>query len=126
VQSLGADAVVDFRVTPVESYGNRFDLMIDCAGNPQASDLWALINYGGSVIRVAGGADAPKESEAGGIRAFKIRVGPNGVQLAGIGALVDSGKMHTEIAQTFPFAQAADALRLSMGGHVRGKIVLTL
>jgi NADPH:quinone reductase-like Zn-dependent oxidoreductase len=124
VRSLGADAVVDFRVTPVTGYGDRFDLMLDCVGNPQANDLWALINKGGSVIRVAGGADAPKEAEASGLRIYKIRVGPNGDQLAEIATLVDSGNMRTEITQIFPFDSATQALRLSMDGHVRGKIVL--
>jgi NADPH:quinone reductase-like Zn-dependent oxidoreductase len=39
--------------------------------------------------------------------------------------LWQEGKLSVPVAQAFPFAQAADAHRLSEGGHVRGKLVLT-
>jgi NADPH:quinone reductase-like Zn-dependent oxidoreductase len=39
-------------------------------------------------------------------------------------ALVQAGRLRVPIAQTFPFAQAADAHRISEDGHVRGKLVL--
>jgi NADPH:quinone reductase-like Zn-dependent oxidoreductase len=126
VRGLGADKVVDFRVTDVDGYPDRFDIMLDCAGNPQANDIWALISSGGSVIRIAGGADAPRAAEDNGLRVHKIRVTPNGAQLAEIAALAKIGKIRTEIAQIFPFKEAINALRLSMEGHTRGKIVLVL
>jgi NADPH:quinone reductase-like Zn-dependent oxidoreductase len=38
--------------------------------------------------------------------------------------LHQAGKFTMPVAQTFPFEQAAEAHRLSEGGHVRGKLVL--
>jgi NADPH:quinone reductase-like Zn-dependent oxidoreductase len=34
--------------------------------------------------------------------------------------------MHVEVAEVFPLAQAADAFRLNMAGHTRGKIVVAV
>lgn len=126
VKSLGADEVVDFRVTPVDGFAKDIDIMLDLVGNPQAAELWALVKPGGSVVRIAGGADAPRLADEGGIRLIKTRVRPNGAQLAEIAGLVERRQLRPEVSRTFPFEQAADAQRLSREGHVRGKIVLTL
>lgn len=124
VRSLGADEVVDFRSEPVEGRVQDVDILVDLVGNSKESGLWPLIRPGGSVIRIAGGADAPNVEEVDGVRAYKVRVRPNGEQLRAIADLVDAGSMKVEIARTFPFEEAADALRASMSGHVRGKIIL--
>ena len=126
VQSLGADEVIDFRTSPLEGRAQEIDIMMDLVGNEDATRLWQLVKPGGSVIRIAGGADAPKLAEDGGIRVIKIRVSPNGEQLKSIGALIESGALRTEIAEKFTFEQVAAAHALSKNGHVRGKIVLKL
>jgi NADPH:quinone reductase-like Zn-dependent oxidoreductase len=123
VRGLGADAVVDFRDGAVEGPA-RFDVLLDLVGNSQETGLWALVRPGGSVIRIAGGAKAPDVEEVEGLRAFKVRVRPNGAQLREIAALVDAGALRVELAATYPFARFADALSASMAGHVRGKIVI--
>ncbi len=124
VRSIGADDVVDFRGEPVEVRPQNVDILVDLVGNSKETGLWSLVRPGGSVVRIAGGADAPNVEEVGGVRAYKVRVRPNGEQLRVIAGLVDAGKLKVEIARTFPFAEAADALRASMSGHVRGKIIL--
>ena len=43
---------------------------------------------------------------------------------AGIGDLIESGRFSLPVAQTFPFAEIAQAHRVSENGHVRGKLVL--
>jgi NADPH:quinone reductase-like Zn-dependent oxidoreductase len=123
VRGLGADAVVDFRDAPPVGPA-RFDVLLDLVGNSQESGLWALVRPGGSVIRIAGGAKAPDVEDVDGLRAFKVRVRPNGAQLREIAALVEAGSLRVELAATCPFARFADALRASMAGHVRGKIVI--
>ena len=44
--------------------------------------------------------------------------------LAGIGELIESGRLSLPVAQTFPLAEIAEAHRVSEDGHVRGKLVL--
>lgn len=126
VMRLGADSVVDFRVTPVADHGGGFDIMMDLVGDSPALELWALIKNRGSVIRIAGGADAPAFAADKGIRAHKVRVKPDGGQLARLAKMLEKGQLRAEVARTFPFESVADALKESMAGHVRGKIVLTV
>lgn len=125
VRELGAAEVVDFRVEQPESWEPKVDVLLDLVGNSQESGLWSLVKPGGSVIRIAGGPKAPDFEEVGGVRAYKVRVRPNGAQLREIAALVEAGLLSLEIAETHGFEQAAEALRASMSGHVRGKIVIT-
>ena len=125
VRSLGADAVVDFRTDGADAAGET-DILMDLVGNQDALALWAQVRPGGSVIRIAGGADAPPEAEAGGVRALKVRVRPNGAQLGDLTQLVESGAIRPAIARIFPLAEAGAAHDLSQHGHVAGKIVLTL
>lgn len=126
VSGIGADSVVDFRTQPVGEAAQNVDILMDLVGNSQETGMWSLVKTGGSVIRIAGGAKAPDVEEVDGIRAYKVRVRANGDHLKKIAKLVDDGSMKTEISQIFPFDEAADAMRASMTGHVRGKIVLAV
>jgi len=49
----------------------------------------------------------------------------SGEDLQELADLVDARAITVPIAQTFPLEQAADAFRLSMLGHARGKIIVT-
>ena len=49
-----------------------------------------------------------------------------GEDLQELSDLVDERKLTVEVARTFPLEGAADAYRLNMDGHTRGKIVVTI
>ena len=51
-------------------------------------------------------------------------VRPDAGDLAHLSALVDAGDLAITVAHTFDLSEAADAIRLSQGGHAAGKIVL--
>ncbi|MGO4433187.1 zinc-binding dehydrogenase [Paenarthrobacter sp. RAF9] len=53
-------------------------------------------------------------------------VTPVGTELQELVDLVDQENFQVEVAQTFPLAQAAEAFRLNMEGHTRGKVVVTV
>ncbi|MDP9983966.1 NADPH:quinone reductase-like Zn-dependent oxidoreductase [Pseudarthrobacter oxydans] len=53
-------------------------------------------------------------------------VNPVGAQLQELADLVDRHNIRVEVARTFPLPEAADAFRLNMEGHTRGKIVITV
>lgn len=61
--------------------------------------------------------------EQGGRYVF---VRPDTEQLSWLAERVAAGRISVEVGQTFPLDQAADAHRLLEGGHVRGKLVLTV
>jgi NADPH:quinone reductase-like Zn-dependent oxidoreductase len=60
-------------------------------------------------------------AEHGGLYAW---VRPNGEDLAQLARFANEGRLTVPIAQVFPLEQGAEALRLNMSGHVRGKIAV--
>jgi NADPH:quinone reductase-like Zn-dependent oxidoreductase len=79
-----------------------------------------LITLTGDPARVATiadvGAAALGVTGGGHLRAAEAR--------AEAAALVETGRLHVPVAQTFTFARSSDAHRISQDGHVRGKLVL--
>jgi NADPH:quinone reductase-like Zn-dependent oxidoreductase len=63
----------------------------------------------------------PSVTEKAGLYAW---VRPNAADLQALADLADKGLLTVPVAQVFPLEQAAEAFRLSMGGHVRGKIAI--
>lgn len=126
VRALGADEIVDFRTTPVSSRQQEVDVLMDLVGDQAAVELWRLVKQGGTVIRIAGGADAEALAQEGGLSIIKTRVRPNGEQLAQIADLIEAGKVRPSVAEILPWEQIAEAHEMSKGGRVRGKVVLTL
>lgn len=76
-------------------------------------------NAAGRVVSIAD----PGVKELGGTYVF---VRPNVADLDDLAALAQRGKLTVEIAASYPLAEAARAWEASMGGHTRGKIVLTV
>jgi NADPH:quinone reductase-like Zn-dependent oxidoreductase len=96
------------------------DLAFDTAGKGGMDDL---INLTGDPARVATIADfsaaalGVKVTGGGDFRATEA--------LDEAPALIEAGRLRVPVAQTFTFAQADEAHRISENGHVRGKLVLT-
>jgi NADPH:quinone reductase-like Zn-dependent oxidoreductase len=64
--------------------------------------------------------------EAAGMRFSGIAVDPDPVGLRGLVELVEQGRLQVHVQETFPFERVADAHRLLDGGHLQGKLVLTV
>jgi NADPH:quinone reductase-like Zn-dependent oxidoreductase len=95
------------------------DFAFDTAGQGSVPDLIALTGDPARVATIADfGAAAlgAKVTGGGDFRATEA--------LGEAAALFESGRLQVPVAQTFPFAQAAEAHRISQEGHVRGKLVL--
>lgn len=54
VESLGAEATIDYRSTDVAQWGDRFDVIIDLAGNRRLSALRSVLSERGSLVIVGG------------------------------------------------------------------------
>jgi NADPH:quinone reductase-like Zn-dependent oxidoreductase len=116
VPVLYGDGMVD-RVRTAA--GGRVDAVFDVPGKTPIDDLISLApepakvltiaNFaaGGSGVQVTGGGADSRPMEA----------------MALIADLLAQNKVVIKV-QTFPFDRAAEAYRISQGGHVRGKLVL--
>ena len=94
------------------------EVVADFVGGNLEATLAVLADGG----RHASIADSDVEEHGG----TWMWVSPVGAQLQELADLVDDRKMRVEVAGVFPLDRAADAFRLNMAGHTRGKIVVTV
>ena len=121
VRGLGAEPVaygdgLEERVRALAPDG--VDLVVDYVGGVLEQTL-AVLAPGGRHGSIADGSVA----DAGGTYLW---VRPDAADLDALSALVESGELRVDVERTFPLAEAADAFRASMEGHVSGKIALTV
>ena len=124
VRGLGAepitygDGLVD-RVRQLRPDG--VDAIFDTIGGETLALSGALLAED-AVGRVVSIAD-PGVKELGGKYVF---VRPDVDGLDALAGLAEAGKLTVEIAASYPLTEAARAWEAGMGGHTRGKIVLTV
>lgn len=124
LRSLGAEPVtygegLEDRVAALVGGDGKVDAVVDLIGGDALSVSPKMVR---DTARI-GSIIEDRVRENGGKYVF---VKPNGEQLAWLGELTASGDIRVEIEKVFPLAEAADAQRLVEGGHVRGKVVVSV
>jgi len=122
LRSLGAEPI---------SYGEQlveqarsavpegFDVILDYVGGEAMDTVASLLIPGGRVASIA-------DHRAGALGGHYVWVRPDHDDLAELVGLVAEGKVRVNVAGAYPFDQAVEAYAELEGGHVRGKIVVTL
>ncbi len=137
VRSIGADRVVDYTREDFAG-GDRYDTILDTAGNRSLSQLRRALTPDGTLVIVGG--------EGGGrwlggfdrqLRALVLSVfgrqkmgtwistQPRG-DLEALRELLEAGKVTPVVDRTFPLSEVADAIRHLRDGRARGKVVITV
>jgi NADPH:quinone reductase-like Zn-dependent oxidoreductase len=138
VRSLGADHVVDYKQQDFTDGKERYDLILDNIGNHGFADLANVMKPGGLIVVVGGEKKNPflgpiqriawsKVAEhfvAPKLKFFIASVNQEDLEL--LATLVRDGKMKSVIDRRYPLEQAGAALEYLGGGHVRGKVVVTV
>jgi NADPH:quinone reductase-like Zn-dependent oxidoreductase len=95
------------------------DAVLDVAGKTPVAELISLAPGPGQVVSIANftAAEAGARVTGGGADSRPMEA------LAEVAELLEQNKLVIKV-QTFPFERAAEAYRISQGGHVRGKLVL--
>ncbi|MCG8925210.1 NADP-dependent oxidoreductase [Lentzea sp. CC55] len=125
VRSLGAepvaygDALVDAVAETVGGDG-LVDVVVDNVGGLAFDQSLRLVR---DRERMTSIVDGPRALENGVVNTWAR---PNAEQTQWLVDLVAAGKLHVEVQQTLPLEEAVKAHKLIEGGHVRGKIVLTV
>jgi NADPH:quinone reductase-like Zn-dependent oxidoreductase len=142
LRSIGADRVMDYTQEDFTRTGERYDLVLDIAGNHPWSDLrrtltregmYVLIGhdqYGGSGHRWFGSLGrffklmviSPFVSHLHPFRGTKHP----GDRLAVLKELLEAGKITPVIDRTFPLGEVPDAIRYLESGQAQGKVVITV
>ncbi|KQX65673.1 NADP-dependent oxidoreductase [Angustibacter sp. Root456] len=123
LRSLGAEPVEygDKLVAAVQELApDGVDAVVDYVGGDALANSPELAKSNDRIVSIV---DAATVLGFGGRYAF---VRPDPDDLAEVARLVDAGQLRVELARTFPLAEAADAQRLVEGGHVRGKVAISV
>lgn len=136
-RSLGADQVIDYTREDFTRAGQRYDLIVDIAGNRSFADLRRALVPGGAAVLVGAGGGrwiGPLLRPAGGFvvslaRSRKMRpfLASDAIaDLAVLLELIEAGRIAPAIDRTYPLAATAEAMRHLATGHARAKIVITV
>ncbi len=134
MRDLGADRVVDHTTQDVTSAGERFDRILDFAGNRSVLAYLRILEKGGVYAVV--GASVPKLLTAATVGPILLRQGgrsmglliaqPNRDDLAHVAGLVAAGELHPAVDSVYPLAELPAALQRMADGTVLGKVVIDL
>lgn len=134
VRGLGADAVIDYRVTDVTAGDERFDVVIDFAGGAPIRDWRRVMTRGG--VLVLGGDEQrggtllgpiPRGIAAGfarGIRAGLLMADVTPEDLAETARLLESGDLRVPVARSYALADAPRAIDDLRAARYAGKLVV--
>ncbi|MFD8459454.1 NADP-dependent oxidoreductase [Streptomyces antimycoticus] len=128
VEGLGADEVIDYTAVDFTEAARDIDLVLDTIGGDTVERSLGVLRPGGHLVTAVAEEDTElvAKYEAAGMRFSGIAVDPDPVALRGLVDLVEQGRLRVHVQETFPFERVADAHRLLDGGHLQGKLVLTL
>jgi NADPH:quinone reductase-like Zn-dependent oxidoreductase len=134
VESLGADAVIDYSREDFTRRTERFDVVFDAVAKSSFGACRHLLEPGGTYVTTLPDPGVlfwgAVQSIAGLLgraqRAKFLMVRPEGADLAFLGQLADQGRLRPILDRTLPLERAREAQDASEGGHVQGKIVLEI
>jgi NADPH:quinone reductase-like Zn-dependent oxidoreductase len=138
VRSIGADDVIDYTRHDFAERGQRYDIILDIAGNRSVSDLRRALGPRGTLVIVGGegggrwfgGIDrqlrasmlSPFVSQKLGTFVAKA----NGKDLVVLEELIEAGKVTPVVDKAYPLSQVPEAIRHLEEGHARGKVAITV
>ncbi|MET8777860.1 NAD(P)-dependent alcohol dehydrogenase [Nocardia sp. NPDC004654] len=136
VRALGADRVIDYTRADFVEDGERYDVLLDLAGNRRLSDYRKVLAPEGVFVSSAG---APGGDWLGPVLWIgKVVVAnlfvrhtlrpllmkPRRADLDYLTELVENGKLRPAIEREFPLREAPAAIAHVAEGHAQGKTVL--
>lgn len=136
VRERGADRVIDYTREDYTRSGQRYDWILDVAGNRSLFANRRALKRNGVYVMVGGSTRrifaalllGPVISLAGG-RKLGLNMWWKPFKAADVvllKALIAAGKVTPLIDRTYALAQVPDALRYLEGGHAQGKVVITV
>ena len=137
VRSIGADDVIDYTRDDFAETGQRYDLILDTAGNRSVSHLRRGLAPRGTLV-IGGGEGGGRWFGVGRqLRALMLspfvsqKLGTfiakqNGDDLLVLKELIEAGKVTPIIGKKYPLSEVPDAIRYLEQGHAQGKVVITV
>jgi len=120
LRDAGAAEVLDYSAGAISGQlAEPVDAVLDLVGGDTLADAPRQVR---DPARIASVVD-PVVRDLGGRYVF---VRPDAHDLEELARMADAGQLRVSIAKAFPLEQVREAHELLAGGHVRGKVVVTL
>jgi NADPH:quinone reductase-like Zn-dependent oxidoreductase len=142
LRSIGADRVVDYSKEDFTRRGERYDVILDIAGNHPWPEVRRALTPVGTYVLIGHdqyGAAGHRWFGSLGRFAKLIMMSPfvrqlhpfrgakdPGDRLVILKELIEDGKVTPVIDRTFPLSQVPEAIRYLESGKAIGKVVITL
>ena len=137
VRSIGADHVIDYTQQDFTRTGQRYDLILEMAGNRALADLRRALTPKGTLVLVGGSGGRWFMGTGRTLRAVLVSplVGqrlrsffsrPKGADLVVLKELLEAGQLTPVIDRTFPLSETAEAIRYVGERSTQGKTVITV
>jgi len=138
VQSLGADHVIDYTQQDFADGINRYDVIIDLAGNPTLSRLRRALTKSGTAViaggegggAVAGGIDRQLRAKLLslfiGQRMTGLLSQEKAVDLERLKVFIEAGQLKPSIDSVVKLAEVPQALRDLEAGLIGGKLAVAI
>ena len=141
VRSIGADHVVDYTQEDFIQSGQRYDLILDMAGNRSLSDCRRALSPKGTLVMVGSSGSTSGHlylrgmdrwlralvlSAFGRQRLRALIQTRNKEDLLVLKDLLEAGKVTPVISAYYPLSEVPEAIRHFEEGHARGKVVITV
>jgi NADPH:quinone reductase-like Zn-dependent oxidoreductase len=137
VRSIGADQVIDYTQQDFTRTGQRYDLILEMAGNRSLAELRRALTPKGTLVLVGGSGGRWFMGTGRTLRAVLVSpfVGqrlrsflskPRGADLEVLKELLEAGKLTPVIDRTFPLSETAEAIRYVGERSTQGKTVITV
>jgi NADPH:quinone reductase-like Zn-dependent oxidoreductase len=137
VRSLGATHVLNYATDDLAAVADRYDAIIDIAGNASLSRLRRALTPTGTAVLVGGEGAGQITGMGRQLRGLVVSLftrqrlalrapKENAADLERLRALIDAGQVRPSLGATYPLASAADAMRDLVEGRVRGKAAIVV
>jgi NADPH:quinone reductase-like Zn-dependent oxidoreductase len=137
VRSIGADHVIDHTQQDFTRTGQRYDLILEMAGNRALADLRRALTAKGTLVLVGGSGGRWFMGTGRTLRAVALSpfVGqrlrsffskPRGADLVVLKELIEAGKLTPVIDRVFPLSETPEAIRYVGERSTQGKTVITV
>jgi NADPH:quinone reductase-like Zn-dependent oxidoreductase len=126
VKAAGADDVIDHTTAEVTAAVTEpVDVVLNLApiDPAQLADLLTLIRPGGVLVNTTVWMPAPSDDQRG-VRGIDLFVRSDADQLSQLVTLIDSGKLHVDVAQRIPLAELPTVHTQAAAGALPGKTVI--
>jgi NADPH:quinone reductase-like Zn-dependent oxidoreductase len=144
LRSIGADQVIDYAQEDFTRTGERYDLIVDLAGNHRWRQARRALTPRGTYVLVGdqhvfGGSDhrwigslgrflglmvrSSYDRRLPGVRAFRAT---DDDPMAVVADLVETGSIVPVVDRTYPLSQVVEAIHDMEAGTAKGRIVITI